>query len=800
MFFSYFKTAWRSLTRNRLFSAINIVGLLAGLCACLLIGIFLLHEYSYDRFNTNGHRIYRMTMQYGSGGTDNAAATTGTKAGPEIKRRFAAVEEYCRTYRAERALKLGDRRFGNEDMLYADPSFFRMFSFPLLQGDVNSALDGPDRIVLSASTATKIFGGVDVVGRTITLRDKPYTVTGVAKDAPSASQIHFDAVTAFTNLGQQVQEEIWFTANWVTYVMLKPGQDGSTLQNAFNDWLAGPDGRTSTGMEGTDYLRYKLEPLFSVHLHSHLSGFEPNGNPTLLAILAAMAVLILLIAASNYTNLATAQSATRTAEIGVRKVMGATRGRIFSQFLSEAVLLTLLATGGALLVAYLLLPAFSGISGRNFTGHDLLNPVLLAGLVVVSMLLALVSGSYPAMMVSGTPVISVMKKGFSFTGGKGGLRRALILLQFGISVFLIIMTMVIGRQLNYVRTKSLGYDREQVLVMPVDARVGKDYEAIKRSFAQVPGVMGITGAYETPEYIQWSDGLRTTDEKGPHEISVNALPTDLGLTSTLKIDLAAGRDFQESDLVMNDTTGGTLHAKPVYILNESAVRKLGWTAASAIGRIVDRGEPGEVVGVVRDFHFESLHEPIKPLVIFPDRDMVQQWMVRIAPGSTEKTLSGLMAVWKERIPYRPFDHHFLDEDYNKLYQDEQRTAQVFLWAAVLAIILACLGLFGLAAFTTTQRSREIAIRRVLGAGTARIAWLVAGNFLRLVVIASIIVIPISAYASAQWLRDFAYRVAVPWWIYPLAGIVALVIALLGIGLPVHRITSLRPAQTIRSKD
>jgi putative ABC transport system permease protein len=405
------------------------------------------------------------------------------------------------------------------------------------------------------------------------------------------------------------------------------------------------------------------------------------------------------------------------------------------------------------------------------------------------------------LVLSGTQIIGILKKGFNFTGNNNLLRKSLIVIQFGISVFLIIYTVIILQQMNFLQRKNLGYDKEQVLVLPVDLKMtaGENYKSIKEAIAQVPGVVGITGAYETPEFVEWGDGITAIDEKGQHNVSLNALPVDLDFTKTMKMQLVAGRDFQESDFVLMDTSNEYANYKHSFIINESLAQKIGWTPEQAIGKTIEKGYPGQVVGVVKDFNFESLHEPVKPLVIFLGRDYVQKFMVRLGGNNMQSALAKLEVLWKQRVPHRPFEYHFLDEDYSKLYIGEQRSAALFSAAAGLAILLACLGLFGLAAFTTLQRTKEIGIRRVLGANISSITFLVAKNFLMLIGIAILIAAPLAWLAGNKWLEDFAFRIPVQLWVFAATAAVTIAIALATISFHSIRSALTNPVKSLRTE-
>lgn len=796
---NYFKTALRNLRKNKLYSAINIFGLTAGLAVCLLIGVYINHELSYDKFNVNADRIVRVTMEYGLSGTVNSVATTGTKVGPQFKRTFPFIGEYARTFISSSVVKSGDKIFDESRVLFADDPFFRIFSFHLLQGNAATALDAPDKVVITQSMARKYFGTEEAIDKTLTLIGRNFKVSAICEDVPQNSQIKFDFVTQFLNLSNGVQGETWWNANWITYLLVHDKNSIPQLQQQITDYMKSSAVRAEIGLEGNDYLTYQLQPLSKVHLYSSLPGFEPNGSITYIYMFSVIAFLILIIACANYTNLATAQSAGRSGEIGIRKVIGASKPQVFFQFMGESSLITIIAAGLAFLVSIFLIPSFNSITGKHFAAEVMLQPMPIIALILFSVVVSFFAGLYPALILSGTQLLGVLKKGFSFTGGSNMLRKTLIVAQFGISVFLIIYTVIILQQMHYMQTKNLGYDKEHVVVLPIGGKMLQNFQSLKDAFAQVPGVEGVTASYETPEYVEWGDGITATDEKGKHNVSLNAMPVDLDFIKTMKMQLAAGRDFQLADFDLMDTTNKSANFRQPYIINEVLAKKIGWTSQEAIGKTIEKGAAGPVVGVVKDFNFSSLHEPIGPLLIFLGRDYSRTFMVRISGNDLQKTLANLEAVWKQRIPERPFNYHFLDDDYNKLYQGEQRTSQLFGIASGLAIILACLGLFGLAAFTTLQRTKEIGIRRVLGANISSITLLVAKNFLKLVGIAIIIAMPLAWWAGNKWLQDFAFRVPVQAFVFVAAAFITVSLVLCTVGYHAVRAALTNPVKSLRTE-
>ncbi|HEX8332210.1 MAG TPA: ABC transporter permease [Segetibacter sp.] len=796
MFKNYFKIAVRNLFKNKLYSFVNIFGLTIGITSCILIGIYITHELSFDEFHKNADRITRVTMDYNGGDAQTKVSSTGTKVGPQFTRTFPDVETYARTVKYTRVLKYQDKQFEEKNVLYADSAFFSMFSFPLVSGNPATALDAPDKIVLTETSAKKYFGSENPVGKIIRISDtKDFIVSGVAADAPDNSQIKFDFVCSFTSLGAS-KEEKWWEANYVTYLLLKNKDKINPLQQQVYTYMKDVS-KTELEMEGSSYLTYHLEPLTKVHLYSELDGLEPNNNIVYIYVLAIVAILILLIACVNYTNLSTAQSAGRSAEIGIRKVLGARKRQVFNQFISESVFFTLVAVVFALIFSLLLLPFFNQLSGKELSSTVLFKPLTLISLLILALFVALVAGSYPAVILSNVKLIKVLKSGFSFSSGGGGLRKSLIVFQFVISLFLITSTIVILKQLGYIRSKDLGYNKEQLLVLPLDSKMSSNYDELKQAIANNPNVVSVAAAYETPTHIDWGDGLRKAGEdKG---ITVSAFPVDEDIVKTLDLKIIAGSDYTQADVQAFDTSNGGKNLKYTYMLNESAVKAMGWTPEEAIGKAVSKGRDGIVKAVVKDFHFRSFHEEISPLVIFLDKRMTQVMFVKIAEENVKSTIDQLQSVWKQRVPHRPFEYHFLDEDYDALYKAEERTAGVFTTFSSLAILLACLGLFALSAFELVKRTKEIGIRKVLGATVTNIVGLLAKDFLKLIIIAMVIAFPVAWFVTNKWLEDFTYRVSIGWWMFAIAATLVLFIALFTISVQAIKAALANPVKSLRTE-
>jgi putative ABC transport system permease protein len=795
---NYLKIAWRTIKKNKLYSFVNILGLTVGITGCILIGLYIWYEVSYDQFHQNASRIARVTMEYRVSGTTTPTALTGTKAGPEFKRSFPQVAAYARTMKSAGSFAYETRVFDEKKVLYADADFFKIFSFNLLQGDATTALNAANKVVLTKSTAQKYFGHENPIGKTLRLNGtSDYEITGVTADVPLSSQIQYDMVLSFSSLNAS-KSEIWFSANYITYILLHKADQLAGLQKQVTAFMQKVS-KNELKFDKDSYLTYYLEPLPDVHLHSALDGLEPNGNLTYIYVLGIIAGLIALIACVNYTNLATAQAAGRSTEIGIRKVLGARKAGLFRQFMNESALLTLLALVLSLVASVLLLPVFNQVTGKTFTPNLLLQPLFLLALLLLGAFISFLAGAYPAFVLSNSGLINVLKSGLRISSSGGGLRKSLIVFQFVISVFLIIATVIVVQQVRYVQNKDLGYNRDQVLVFPLDKKIKANYDNLKKALANTPGVVSVTGAYEDPTDIGWADQLRANNGKEAKELSARAAPVDLDYIKTMGMRLKAGTDFVNADFSLQDTSNDYANYRSVYILNEKAANLLGWTASEAVGKTVRRGALGEVKGVIENFHFASLHNEIGPLVLFLDTSQVRQLFVKVNTQNMAGTLAGLEKVWKQRVTHRPFNYHFMDEDFNRLYDTEQRTARLFTLFSGLAIILACLGLFALAAYSTVQRTKEIGIRKVLGAGITDITVLVSKDFIKLVFIAIVIAVPLGWWAGSRWLEDFAYRISINANIFIIAALIALFIAIFTVSLQAIKAAVANPVKSLRSE-
>jgi putative ABC transport system permease protein len=795
---NYFKIGIRNLLKNKAFSVINISGLAIGLTGCLLMALYVRHELRYDAFHEKGNRIVRVVMEYSMGGEVNKVAVTGTKVAPAFRQTFPEVESAVRMYKTDRIVKANDKLLTEPRFYYADSTFFDLFSFQLLAGNPRTALTQPNTVVLSASTARRYFGTEEAIGKIIRVNDeKDFVVTGVAADCPDNSQIKFDFLASFHSL-RAAQNETWWNANWTTFLLLRTSESIASLQPKIRGYMKTQFSEEE--MSGGDYLTYFLEAFPNVHLYSDTEGtFEPNSDIDYIYIFIGTALLLLGIACFTYLNLTTARATERAREVGMRKVLGAVRQQLFWQFISESVILTAIALFLSCLLVAFTLPAFNQLIGKQLSLSAFFQSKNILFVLGLGLAIAFLAGSYPAVVLTGFQPIKVLKGSFKNTASGLRLRQSLIVFQFAISVFLIVSAFVIQDQLQFIQTRKLGYDKEHVLVVPINGKIDAKIAAFKTEFRQNPNVLQVARAYETPVFVEggysiWASGM----PEGKYK-AIKALPVDNDFVKTTGLEIIAGTDLTEMDLKQadQDTTGKHYFS---FILNESAVQSLGWTPQNAIGRKMNLGEDraGEVKAVVRDFHFASLHTAIEPLVIFPS-SYHNVMLVKLTGQQLPQTLEFLDRKWKSLEPSLPFEYQFMNEEFDQLYTSEARIGKAFTVFASLSIFLACLGLFGLATFTILQRSKEISIRKVLGASMSQLIALLSIDFLKLVLIALVIAIPVAWHAMNQWLQGYAYRTGISGWIFVTAGVGALAITLVTVSFQAIKATLANPVKSLRSE-
>ena len=795
---NYFKTAWRNLAKNKTHSFINIAGLTIGLTCCLLIALYIQHELSFDKFEEKGNRIARVIMQYSFDGSSesNEGNYTSVRVAAVFPKTFPEVESAIKMTEYSRVVRYDEKMFDEKNFMYADSNFFDIFSFRLLSGNIHDALSAPYDVILTESTAKRYFGNSDPVNKTLRVGTDSnlYRVTGVMQDCPSNSQIQFDLLASFSSLGITADyADTYWDANYTTYLLLRN-------KNAIGPLQAKLPAFMKKEMEGKGAtVNFHLEPFNKIHLYSPYDSFVPNNSITYIYILAAVALLILIIACFTYVNLSTARSLERAREVGVRKVIGALKNQLFWQFINESFLLSLIAVLLSLFLSALLLPSFNSLSNQQLQAQALFSLPFILFSISVAIIISFLAGIYPALILTKFQPVKVLKGAFKNTASGQVLRKSLIVFQFAISVFLIVSTFIVQQQLYFIQHIKLGYDRDHVIVLPIDDKMVNNLAVIKQQFRQNPDVLSVSACSNTP--VQGGGGFSMRSALMPEDkqMAVMADRVDEDYVTTVGLQMIAGRNFTSQDIkdASNDD-----YQKNIYhfILNESAAKQLGWTAQEAPGKKMFLGNerPGIVAGVVKDFHFESLHTPIKPFVLFPET-WKRQLLVKVSGAHLQQTISHLESSWKTLVPYRPFEFHFLDEDYNKLYSSEIRLGTIMDLFAGIAIVLACLGLFGLSAYTVQQRFKEIGIRKVLGGSVSNIVITLSRDFILLTGIAIFIAIPAAWWASAKWLQGFSYRTSVTWNVFVIAALATILLAIITVSFQAIKAAIANPVKSLRTE-
>ncbi|MGC3946027.1 MAG: ABC transporter permease [Chryseolinea sp.] len=795
MFRNNLRLAFRNLWKHKVITMINVVGLTSGLASCMLIVLFIQHEMSFDTFQNNGDRIVRAIMEYSfDGGTESTKGNwTSAKVANVLSSTFPEVEKAMRVSSADMIVKKEDTPVTETNFLYVDSTFFDMFNYELVQGDPKHALDGPRKLVLTETTARRYFGDESPVGNTLLLGGDavPYEITAVIKDYPNNSQIYFDMLGSFSSLGQNQHKDYW-NANYTTYAMLKDGNSMAGLQSKLDPFMV-------KEMKGSGAkIGFELEAFNRIHLHSPYAGEVPNTSITYLVILGAVAALILLIVCFTYVNLSTARSIERAKEVGVRKVSGAVRAQLFWQFIGESFVLVTVSVLVSILVAGLLLPYFSTLIEKPLEISGLLKPTFIANAFLGTVLVSLIAGGYPALILSGMQPARVLKGIFKNTPGARWIQQSLVVFQFAITVVLIIATIIIQGQLQYLQNRNLGYNRDQVVELRIDWEMTYDKaNLLKQQLRTNPEVLSISRTANSPVKIMSGYTMRKQSAPEDQAISVNANPIDEDFIAVNGLQLVAGTNINEQDM-KQASEGEWDDWKYHFILNESAAKRLGWTPEEAIGQQMETQRPGIVRGVVRDFNFQSMHGEIKPLVLFTST-YGGRLLVKLSGKNTTETLAFIGAKWKELLPNRPFEYHFLDDDFNTMYHAEAQLGKAMNIFASIAIALATLGLFGLSSFIVQQRTKEIGIRKVMGASIFHLLATVSRRFVTLVVLSVVIASPLAYLLMSEWLMGFSYRIGLSWWIFAAAGLLTMIVAIATVSIHGWRAAVVNPVKSLRSE-
>lgn len=801
MFQNYWKTAFRNLLKNRAFTFLNIAGLALGLTAFFLIVLYIVDEHGYDSYNTKANRIYRVNTDLKLPTATSLFAITAPAVGIAIKDNFPEVESVVRFFPIKefRFKKLYEN-VREDKGAYCDPSIFDVFTLPMIAGDPATALKEPTSIVITESTAKKYFNKTDVVGQALTLigdnnRAQNYKITGVICNIPTQSHFHFDFFLSMTAMPESKNPNFAAMYPFNTYILLKPNASYTQLQAKFPALMrtylgSGPNAWDMDAFEKSgNYFRIYLMPLLDIHLHSNRTNeLEANGNAQYVRIFSVIALFILLMACINFMNLSTARSASRAREVGVRKVLGSPRIYLIVQFLAESFLITCAAGILAILSAWALLPLFNQVSGKELRVTMSMAIWSLPSLFFIITIISLLAGSYPAFFLSAFQPVNVLKGKLS-TGFKGGrLRSFLVVFQFSISVLLITGTLVTYHQLHYMQSKDPGFNRKQVLVVK-NINALNNPVLFKKEVKQLPGVMNATlTGYSPTGGSRWhSFGSSGTGAA----IQTEFWSVDEDYLNTMGMHLVKGRGF--SNQLASDSTG--------IILNETAAKMFGFSKYPLNKEISYPSYKNafHVIGVVKDFNFSSMRENITPLVMVLNKDTESSLHIRISTHDMPRLVEEVEHTWKSLSPEQQFDYSFMDEDFDAIYRSEQHIGQLSIVFAILSVIIACLGLFGLAAFAAEQRTKEIGIRKVLGASVSGIVVMLSKDFIRLVCIAILIASPITWFLMQQWLQNFAYRISMSGWLPAIAGSASILISFITISFQSIKAAMMNPVKGLRAE-
>src|SRR6186713_1257362 len=807
MFKNYLKTAIRNLLRYKGFAIINISSLTIGIVGCLVIGLFVWDEWQYDKKIPGGENVYRVYEQRKDNDNITYAAISAPAFATFLKRTYPEVDTTTRILMSidKFLMEVGEKRNYEEKGWFVESSFFQIFPLKFSKGDPATALIEPKTIVLTEELAKRYFNNEDPINKTLYIDKDTVTVKGVLAKLPDHFHLDFHYLVSLQTTGiPKERMERWTWHQFYTYVKLKPGTNVQQLQDKFQAHMKKEIFPTLT-QTGSTFLPF-FQPLKDIHLKSadFIYDNAVRGNQTYVKALTIIALFVLVIACFNFVNLATARSFRRAKEIGVRKVIGAERKQLIIQFIGETILLSALSMLIAIAGTFLIVPLLNQFTGKSIQFNPFANPILGLIILAAGVVIGILSGIYPALVLSGFQPIKVLKSMRLVTRGTGNtwLRQSLIVVQFALSVLLIVSTLIVYRQTNYLNNKDLGFNKEQIIYFQVRGDVSRNLETFKTELKRSPNVVSVTSGYGLPGDQYAGDGIAIPGKEGDKEYSANVFIGDHDYVKTLGLRIIAGRDFSK-DMATD--------VKEAFIINETAVKEWGFgTPEKAIGQPISWNEwspidtlnpvkKGKVIGVVEDFHYKSLHEKVTASVIHVYPQVVFAVAVKLKTADIKNTIAYINNVWGKFVPNFPLDYKFMDETYSTMYKAESKLSDLLWIFTIMAIVVGCMGLFGLAAFSAEQRTKELGIRKVLGANAFDIVGLLSKNFLVLVIIASLIAFPIAWWAMNSWLKDFPYRVGISWWVFGIAIIAALTIALLTVSFQAIKAALANPVKSLRTE-
>jgi len=795
MYKSYFKFGWRNLVKNKTYSSINIGGLAVGLACCIAIGLYIVDEYSYDRFHSRYNDIYRVVNQQKMGDDYFNIASTAGPLGNALKSDFPEVEQYCRVGKTKSAgvLQSGESTVEPEKLILVDNNFFKVFDFRLIQGNWQTALLSPDEVIITQSMAAKLFGPgweneTGLIGKEIEYSDdRTLTLSGIAHDPPANSHIQFDVLLSLRYEEINSQYYGWNSNNYHTYLVLDRLADAKGLNEKLYRHL-------DKYISDESDITLSLQPLSDIYLFSDFdfqTDWSKTGNVLYVQIFFGVGLIVLLIALSNFVNLSTARATKRAKEVGVRKVVGAVQRQLVSQFLTESFIITVISIVLAIIFLQLFLPLLNDISGKSLyiPIYDFRFAVVI---LAFALLVSLIAGVYPALHLSNLQTAKGMKE--SFARGTGHqFRRTLVVCQFTLSVILIIGTIVIFQQLKFLQQKNLGFDKEQLLYVALKNDLPAKAQLIKADLLSQTSISGVSASSNNLiNVLRSTGGIEWEGKTAEDKILMTHMNVDDDFLSTVGMTVIAGRNLDPT--IASDTVSA-------YLINEAAARHMGWNPNEALGKKLAMWEnQGEVIGVVKDFHFRPMTESIEPF-LFRSRpeELPSGLLVKAKANRVMDAISSIESIYKKydvkSVPY----YQFVDDGLDNQYRFEQNTGRIIMTFSVLAILVACLGLFGLATYTAEQRIKEIGVRKVLGASVTNIVSLLSRDFVTLVAIAILISVPVAWWGTSRWLQNFAYRIDLEWWMFGVSGIVALGIALFTVSFQSVRAALMNPAKTLRTE-
>lgn len=790
MFKNYLKIAFRNLWRQKAYSFINIIGLSLGITICFTIFLWIQDEVKHDRFHEKSERIYRPLWEAKVGDNEWIISAIPVPVGRALEQEFPEVEQVTNmVVNGSRAIRLQDEFIQERNVIFSDENIFKVFDFNFIAGNPETALEQPNSVVLTDESAQKYFRDGQALGQTMELSSgELLTVTGIVEAWPEQSHLSFDFIEPISMLEWVEQrKDQWGSATVRTYFVLQEGEQIAALQEKFDRYVAEQLSSVPLLNASGNYTRFPIQALTDIHLRSKTEfGLDGGGDIRYVYLFSVIGFFILALACINFINLSTARAANRLREIGLRKVLGSVRSQLTRQFLAESFVYVFLALILSLLVTELSLPFFNDLSGKNIE-PEYLNPVTIIALLALTVLVGFLAGSYPAIHLSSFMPVRALKGQISENPSANLFRNSLVVVQFGISIVLIIGTLVVHKQITFMQESQLGFDKEQVIVLTGVEALSGQHDLFIRELKSEPGVVDATATTTLPGYGFDSTLFEPEQPSNFEQTSLSYMLGDYNLVDVLGLNIVNGRNFSED--FASDSSA--------YLINESAVKALGWE--DPIGKHLNGGINGPVIGVVEDFHFESLHSNIDPLVIPFIRWTPSLIAVRVAPGNINQQIEVIREKWSEFVPQQPFDYAFLDQNLQDWYDNEQKIARLFDVFTILAIVIACLGLFGLTTYAAQKRRKEIGVRKVLGASIANIVTHLSVDFIKLVVIGFVIAVPLAWFSMNKWLADFAYRIEIGTEIFLLAGAAAVLIALLTISWQSIKAALMNPVESLRSE-